>query len=80
MRAADVGLRVVLLRNGVVLSRSAGILHKLLTPFRLGLGGPAGSGAQWLPWPADLQPEAEAEIHSAAAVRIEVRAGRAGHR
>jgi uncharacterized protein (TIGR01777 family) len=50
MRAADVGLRVVMLRNGVVLSKSAGILRKLLTPFRLGLGGPAGTGRQWLPW------------------------------
>ncbi len=50
MRAADIGLRVVRLRNGVVLSRTSGILHKILPPFRLGLGGPAGSGAQWLPW------------------------------
>lgn len=49
-RAADIGLRVVILRNGVVLSKTAGILRKLLTPFRLGLGGPAGSGRQWLPW------------------------------
>lgn len=50
MRAADIGLRVVLLRNGVVLSKAAGILHKMLPPFRLGLGGPIGSGNQWLPW------------------------------
>jgi uncharacterized protein (TIGR01777 family) len=49
-RAADVGLRVVLLRSGVVLSKTSGILHKILPPFRLGLGGPAGSGKQWLPW------------------------------
>jgi uncharacterized protein (TIGR01777 family) len=50
MRAADIGLRVVLLRSGVVLAKEAGILRKLLPPFRLGLGGPVGSGAQWLPW------------------------------
>ncbi len=50
MRAAEIGLRVVVLRNGVVLSKGAGILHKMLTPFRLGLGGPIGSGRQWLPW------------------------------
>jgi uncharacterized protein (TIGR01777 family) len=50
MRAADMGIRVVLLRNGVVLSKTSGILHKILPPFRMGLGGPAGSGAQWLPW------------------------------
>ena len=50
MRAADIGLRVVLLRNGVVLSKTAGILRKILPPFRLGLGGRVGSGTQWLPW------------------------------
>jgi uncharacterized protein (TIGR01777 family) len=50
MRAADVGLRVVILRSGVVLSKDAGILRKLLPPFRIGLGGPIGGGAQWLPW------------------------------
>ena len=49
MRAADLGLRVVVLRNGVVLSKEAGILSKMLPPFRLGLGGPIGSGDQWLP-------------------------------
>ena len=50
MRAADIGLRVVVLRNGVVLSKRSGILRKILPPFRLGLGGRVGSGAQWLPW------------------------------
>jgi len=50
MRAADIGVRVVLMRSGVVLSRDAGILHKLLPPFRLGLGGRIGSGGQWLHW------------------------------
>ena len=50
MRAAEIGLRVVVLRNGVVLSKGAGILRKMLTPFRLGLGGPIGAGKQWLPW------------------------------
>jgi uncharacterized protein (TIGR01777 family) len=50
MRAADVGLRVVLMRSGVALAKSSGILRKILPPFRLGLGGPAGSGGQWLPW------------------------------
>src|SRR5262249_10250116 len=49
-RAADVGLRVVLLRSGVVLSKDAGILRKLLPPFRMGLGGAVGTGRQWLPW------------------------------
>src|SRR5262252_1900777 len=50
MRAADIGLRVVVMRSGVVLSKDAGILRKLLPPFRMGLGGPIGGGGQWLPW------------------------------
>jgi uncharacterized protein len=50
MRAADLGLRVVVLRSGVVLSKDAGILRKLLPPFRIGLGGSIGTGGQWLPW------------------------------
>jgi hypothetical protein len=50
MRAADLGLRVVVLRSGVVLSKDAGILRKLLPPFRMGLGGSIGTGGQWLPW------------------------------
>jgi uncharacterized protein len=49
-RAAELGLRVTILRNGVVLSRAGGILGKILPPFRLGLGGPLGDGKQWLPW------------------------------
>jgi uncharacterized protein (TIGR01777 family) len=49
-QAAELGVRVVLLRNGVVLSRAGGFLARLLGPFRLGLGGRAGTGKQWLPW------------------------------
>jgi len=53
-RAADAaraaGIRVVHLRFGVVLSPAGGALAKLLPPFRLGLGGPAGDGQQWMPW------------------------------
>ena len=50
LKAREIGLRVVLLRSGVVLSRRGGILRKLLLPFRLGVGGRAGTGGQWLPW------------------------------
>jgi uncharacterized protein len=50
MKAAEIGMRVVMLRNGVVLSKSGGILRKILPPFRVGLGGKIGSGAQWMPW------------------------------
>jgi uncharacterized protein (TIGR01777 family) len=39
-----------LLRIGVVLARDGGALSRMLTPFRLGLGGPLGSGRQYLPW------------------------------
>jgi uncharacterized protein len=50
MKAAEIGMRVVLLRSGLVLARDGGILRKILPPFRLGLGGKIGSGAQWMPW------------------------------
>ncbi len=42
--------RVVLLRTGLVLDRHHGALARLLTPFRLGLGGPMGSGLQYWSW------------------------------
>jgi uncharacterized protein (TIGR01777 family) len=48
--AADVGIRVVQVRTGVVFSAEGGALKKMLTPFKLGLGGPLGSGKQWFPW------------------------------
>lgn len=48
--AAEAGVRVVHLRTGVVLSPRGGALAKLLTPFRLGLGGRVGSGRQYMSW------------------------------
>ena len=48
--AADAGVRVTLLRTGIVLSPKGGALERLLTPFRLGVGGPIGSGRQWMSW------------------------------
>lgn len=50
MAAQASGLRVVLSRTGVVLGRDGGALAQMLPPFRLGLGGPIGSGRQYLPW------------------------------
>ena len=44
------GIRVVNLRMGPVLGPGGGALAKMLTPFRLGLGGVVGSGAQWMSW------------------------------
>lgn len=48
--ARAAGVRVVNLRAGIVLSREGGALERLLTPFRLGLGGRVGSGRQWWSW------------------------------
>jgi uncharacterized protein (TIGR01777 family) len=50
VRARALGMRVVLLRIGVVLGRQGGALPRMLPPFRLGLGGRLGSGRQWFPW------------------------------
>ena len=49
-RAEALGMRVVLLRTGLVLAGEGGFLSRLLPAFRLGLGGRIGSGRQWMPW------------------------------
>jgi uncharacterized protein (TIGR01777 family) len=49
-RAAELGLRVVHVRTGVVLDREGGALSKMLPFFRLGIGGPVAGGSQYLPW------------------------------
>jgi len=48
--AEGLGVRVVRLRTGVVLSAKGGALEKLSRPFRVGLGGRLGDGKQWLSW------------------------------
>jgi uncharacterized protein (TIGR01777 family) len=48
--AADAGIRTVNLRLGLVLSPKGGALKKMLTPFKLGLGGRVDSGQQWWSW------------------------------
>jgi uncharacterized protein (TIGR01777 family) len=50
MPMSDAGVRVVLLRTGIVMSRKGGALAKLLPIFRLGGGGPLGNGRQWMSW------------------------------
>ena len=48
--ARAAGIRTVNFRQGVVLSRKGGALAKMLTPFKLGLGGRVGNGKQWWSW------------------------------
>ena len=48
--AEDLGLRVALVRTGVVLDRAGGALAKMLPPFRAGIGGPVAGGRQYMPW------------------------------
>ncbi len=48
--ASQVGIRVVHLRFGVVLSRAGGALRKMLLPFKLGMGGRLGPGTQFWSW------------------------------
>jgi uncharacterized protein (TIGR01777 family) len=49
-RAAEYGVRVVCLRIGLVVGTEGGFLTRMLTPFEFGLGGPMGSGKQWMSW------------------------------
>ena len=62
IRAAD-GVRLVLIRTGLVLARDGGMLARMLTPFEFGLGGPFGNGRQMMSW-----------IHRDDLVRLIVRA------
>ncbi|QFU03170.1 Epimerase family protein [Halomonas sp. THAF5a] len=48
--AEDYGVRVALLRIGLVLDQGGGSLAKMLPPFKLGLGGRFGDGTQFMPW------------------------------
>ena len=49
-KAQDLGVRVALLRTGIVLAKGKGALAKMVTPFKFFVGGPLGSGKQWMPW------------------------------
>jgi len=49
-RAAELGMRVVRVRTGVVLDGDGGALAKMLPPFRMGVGGPVAGGRQYISW------------------------------
>lgn len=49
-RAEALGVRVCRLRTGIVLDHDGGALAKMLPAFKLGGGGPLGSGTQWMSW------------------------------
>jgi uncharacterized protein (TIGR01777 family) len=49
-RAKTSGIRTVTVRTGVVLAADGGGLAKMLPPFRFGVGGPVGTGNQWMSW------------------------------
>jgi hypothetical protein len=50
LEAAGLGVRVAVVRVGFVLGKGGGALAKMVPPFKAGLGGKLGSGAQWTPW------------------------------
>ncbi|ASG06938.1 MULTISPECIES: TIGR01777 family oxidoreductase [Vibrio] len=50
LQAQSEKTRVCLLRTGIVLASDGGALKKMLSPYRLGLGGPLGKGEQYMPW------------------------------
>jgi hypothetical protein len=52
--AIDADIQTAHIRTGIVLSDKGGALAKMLTPFKLGVGGRVGSGRQWMSW-IDLQ-------------------------
>jgi hypothetical protein len=63
--AEALGVRVVTVRTGIVLGKG-GALAKMLTPFKLGAGGPLGGGRQWMPW-IHVQDVARLFVHAATA-------------
>jgi uncharacterized protein (TIGR01777 family) len=49
-KANELGLRVALLRTGIVLGKGRGALAKMVPPFKVFMGGRLGTGKQWFPW------------------------------
>ena len=48
--AEEAGVRTIYLRTGIVLAATGGALGRMLLPFKIGAGGPMGSGKQWMSW------------------------------
>ena len=48
--AEDAGIRTIHLRTGIVISPDGGVLQKMMTPFKMGLGGVVGNGKQYMSW------------------------------
>ncbi|MCA9267445.1 MAG: DUF1731 domain-containing protein, partial [Planctomycetales bacterium] len=60
---AEIGVRTAALRFGVILSRRGGALAKMLTPFRMCVGGVVGSGRQYWSW-VSIDDVARAVLHT----------------
>jgi uncharacterized protein (TIGR01777 family) len=67
--AAALGVRVVSLRTGIVLGPGGGALARMVTPFKLGVGGRLGSGRQWMPW-VHLDDVVGLALHAAATAAL----------
>lgn len=50
LQASQFGVRVCLIRTGIVLGKEGGVLKEMLIPFKLGLGAQMGNGKQWMSW------------------------------
>jgi uncharacterized protein (TIGR01777 family) len=50
LAARELGMRVAIVRTGIVLDPDGGALAKMLPPFKAGVGGPVAGGRQWMPW------------------------------
>jgi uncharacterized protein len=60
--ASEAGIRLALIRTGIVLTPDGGALKKMLIPFRLGVGGKLGNGRQYMSW-ITLNDEVRAIMH-----------------
>ena len=50
LEAEGLGMRVAIVRTGIVLDADSGAVATMLTPFKLGVGGPVAGGRQYMPW------------------------------